>query len=106
VSNQQPQIFVSCQRTDEAFARQVREHLASAGLHPGEVELLDDDVRGVPVRIATELAASAGAGEVLVSNTVRDLVAGLGLRFAELGARSCAVLPNDWRCMRPINRSR
>jgi hypothetical protein len=69
----------------------------SCGLHTGEVELLDDEVRGVPVRIAAELALSAGPGEVLVSNTVRDLVAGSGLRFEERGARAFAGLPDEWR---------
>jgi pimeloyl-ACP methyl ester carboxylesterase len=55
------------------------------GLHTGEVELGEDDVRGIAVHIAARVAALAGSGEVLVSRTVRDLVAGSGIRFVERG---------------------
>jgi pimeloyl-ACP methyl ester carboxylesterase/class 3 adenylate cyclase len=58
------------------------------GLHTGEVELGEDDVRGIAVHIAARVAALAGAGEVLVSRTVRDLVAGSGIRFIERGRHS------------------
>jgi class 3 adenylate cyclase len=58
------------------------------GLHTGEVELGEDDVRGIAVHIAARVAALAGAGEVLVSRTVRDLVAGSGIRFIERGRQS------------------
>jgi pimeloyl-ACP methyl ester carboxylesterase len=58
------------------------------GLHTGEVELAEDDVRGIAVHIAARVAALAGAGEVLVSRTVRDLVAGSGIRFVERGRHS------------------
>jgi class 3 adenylate cyclase len=55
------------------------------GLHTGECELIGDDVGGIAVHIAARLAAAAEADEVLVSSTVRDLVAGSGLRFADRG---------------------
>jgi class 3 adenylate cyclase len=55
------------------------------GLHTGEVELADGDVRGIAVHVAARVAALAGPGEVLVSRTVKDLVAGSGMRFAERG---------------------
>jgi pimeloyl-ACP methyl ester carboxylesterase/class 3 adenylate cyclase len=58
------------------------------GLHTGEVELSEDDVRGIAVHIAARVAALAGAGEVLVSRTVRDLVAGSGIQFIERGRHS------------------
>jgi class 3 adenylate cyclase len=56
-----------------------------AGLHTGEVEYSDDDVRGIAVHLAARVSALASPGEVLVSRTVRDLVAGSGLRFLERG---------------------
>lgn len=68
-----------------------------AGLHTGECELLPDDVGGIAVHIGARVAASAGAREVLVSSTVRDLVAGSGLRFADRGTHTLHGLPGEWR---------
>jgi class 3 adenylate cyclase len=59
-----------------------------SGLHAGEVELKRDDVAGIAVHIAARVAAEAEAGETVVSSTVRDLVAGSGLRFQDRGIRS------------------
>jgi class 3 adenylate cyclase len=56
-----------------------------AGVHTGEIEVKPDDVSGIAVHIAARICALAGAGEVLVSNTVRDLVAGANLRFGDHG---------------------
>jgi len=56
-----------------------------AGLHTGEVELRDADIGGIAVHIGQRVSALAGPGEVLVSRTVTDLVAGSGLRFEERG---------------------
>jgi len=55
------------------------------GLHTGEIEVSEDDVRGIAVHIAARVAALAGPSEVLVSRTVRDLVAGSGIQFVERG---------------------
>lgn len=60
------------------------------GLHTGEVELSEHDVHGIAVHIASRVAEQAGAGEVYVSRTVRDLVAGSGIRFRGLGPHSLA----------------
>jgi pimeloyl-ACP methyl ester carboxylesterase len=57
-----------------------------AGLHTGEVELMDSDVGGIAVHVASRIAHRAAANQILTSNTVKDLVAGSGLRFTELGA--------------------
>jgi class 3 adenylate cyclase/pimeloyl-ACP methyl ester carboxylesterase len=57
-----------------------------SGLHTGEIELTADDVAGIAVHLAARVAEKADAGEVLVSNTVRDLVAGSGLRFGDRGS--------------------
>src|SRR5580704_9295245 len=67
------------------------------GLHTGECELIGDDVGGIAVHIAARVAASAEPDEVLVSSTVRDLVAGSGLRFADRGAHSLRGVPGEWR---------
>jgi class 3 adenylate cyclase len=67
-----------------------------AGLHTGEVELLDDKVSGLAVHIGARVAAAAGPGEVLVSSTVRDLVAGSGLRFQDRGAHALRGVPGEW----------
>jgi class 3 adenylate cyclase len=68
-----------------------------AGLHTGECELLDDKVAGIAVSIGARVAARAGPGEVLVSNTVKDLVAGSGIRFADRGTAELKGVPGEWR---------
>ena len=68
-----------------------------AGLHTGECELDGNDVRGIAVHIGARVASMAGPGEVLVSSTVKDLVAGSGIRFAERGVRSLKGVPSEWR---------
>lgn len=59
-----------------------------SGLHTGEIEIADNDVQGIAVHIASRVSALAGAGDVLVSRTVKDLTAGSGLRFNERGRHS------------------
>lgn len=68
-----------------------------AGLHTGECEMLGDKVTGIAVNIGARIAARASAGEVLVSSTVKDLVAGSGLRFEERGVQSLKGVPGEWR---------
>ncbi|MBD0329089.1 MAG: adenylate/guanylate cyclase domain-containing protein [Thermoleophilia bacterium] len=67
------------------------------GLHTGECELIADKVGGLAVHIGARIAALAGPGEVLVSATVRDLVAGSGLSFADRGAVELKGVPGQWR---------
>jgi class 3 adenylate cyclase len=66
-----------------------------AGLHTGEIELKPNDVAGIAVHIAARVAAEAKAGETVVSSTVRDLVAGSGLRFEDRGLHSLRGLPEQ-----------
>ena len=66
-----------------------------SGLHTGEIELKLDDVAGIAVHIAARVAAEAEAGETVVSSTVRDLVAGSGLRFEDRGIRALKGLPEE-----------
>jgi pimeloyl-ACP methyl ester carboxylesterase len=68
-----------------------------AGIHTGEVELIGDDVGGMAVNIGARIGALAGAGEVLVSSTVRELVVGSGLEFAERGVETLKGAPGEWR---------
>ena len=68
-----------------------------AGLHTGEVEVADGKVAGIAVNIGARVAALAEGGEVLVSSTVRDLVAGSGLEFAERGSAELKGVPGEWR---------
>jgi class 3 adenylate cyclase len=68
-----------------------------AGLHTGECELANGKVRGIAVHTGARVAALAGPGEVLVSSTVRDLVAGSGIAFEERGEHELKGVPGTWR---------
>jgi pimeloyl-ACP methyl ester carboxylesterase len=68
-----------------------------AGLHTGECEVLGDKLAGIAVHTGARVAAMAAAGEVLVSSTVKDLVAGSGLEFADRGTHELKGIPGDWR---------
>jgi class 3 adenylate cyclase len=68
-----------------------------AGLHTGECELHDGKITGVAVNIGARVAAAAGPAEVLVSGTVKDLVAGSGIEFKERGVHELKGIPGQWR---------
>jgi class 3 adenylate cyclase len=68
-----------------------------AGVHTGEVELMGDDLGGIAVHTGARVAAEAGPGEVLVSSTVRDLVAGSGIAFEDRGVHALKGVPGEWR---------
>jgi class 3 adenylate cyclase len=67
------------------------------GLHAGECEVLDGKVAGIAVAIGARVSARAGAGEVLVSQTVKDLVAGSGIAFEDRGLAELKGVPGRWR---------
>ncbi len=67
-----------------------------SGLHTGEIELIGDDVGGIAVHIGARVGASAGAGEVLVSGTVKDLVVGSGIVFEDRGETELKGVPGRW----------
>jgi class 3 adenylate cyclase/alpha-beta hydrolase superfamily lysophospholipase len=67
-----------------------------AGLHTGEIELRGDDIGGISAHIGARVAALAGPREVLVSRTVRDLVAGSGLTFSDRGEHQLKGVPDRW----------
>ena len=68
-----------------------------AGLHTGECELAGSKVRGIAVHTGARIVAAAGAQEILVSGTVRDLVAGSGIAFDDRGSHVLKGVPGDWR---------
>jgi pimeloyl-ACP methyl ester carboxylesterase len=68
-----------------------------AGLHTGEVEILGDKFAGVAVHTGARVAGEAGPGEVLVSSTVKDLVAGSGIEFEDRGTHQLKGVPGEWR---------
>jgi class 3 adenylate cyclase len=86
-----------------ACARAIRESVRSlgleirAGLHTGECERLDGKLGGIAVPTGARIAAIAEPGEVLVSSTVRDLVAGSGIEFADRGTHELKGVPGEWR---------
>jgi class 3 adenylate cyclase len=68
-----------------------------SGLHTGECELVDGKISGIAVHTGARVAAHAGSGEVLVSSTVKDLVAGSGLEFEDRGVHELKGIPGEWR---------
>ena len=68
-----------------------------SGVHTGECEVMGPKLGGIAVHIGARVAALAAPGEVLVSSTVKDLVAGSGLRFRERGGHELKGVPGEWR---------
>jgi len=67
------------------------------GLHTGECELVDGKIAGIAVNVGSRVASQAAPGEVLVSSTVKDLVAGSGIEFEERGEHELKGVPGTWR---------
>jgi class 3 adenylate cyclase len=67
-----------------------------AGLHTGECEVVNGNLRGIAVVIGARVAALAGAGEILLSSTVKDLVAGAGFEFEDHGTHELKGVPGAW----------
>jgi class 3 adenylate cyclase len=84
-------------------ARSIREDLRGlglevrAGIHTGECEVADGKVAGVAVHVGARIVDRAGPGEVLVSGTVKDLVAGSGIAFEDRGTHALKGVPGEWR---------
>lgn len=70
-----------------------------AGIHTGECELLDADIAGLAVHIAARILGQAGAGEIIVSRTVRDLVVGSGTSFQDRGSVELRGVPGSWQLL-------
>jgi class 3 adenylate cyclase len=71
-----------------------------AGVHTGECEMVETGLAGIAVHIAARVGTSAGPGEVVVSSTVKDLVAGTGISFHDLGEHALKGVPEPWRLYR------
>jgi class 3 adenylate cyclase len=74
-----------------------------AGLHAGEVELRDGDVGGIAVHIAARVMATAGAGEIVVSRTVRDLVVGSDIALDDRGTQPLKGMEGRWQLFAVVN---
>jgi class 3 adenylate cyclase len=73
-----------------------------AGVHTGECELIDGKPGGIAVTTGSRISALAGASEVLVSQTVKDLVAGSGLSFEDAGEHELKGVPDRWHLYRVV----
>ena len=91
-----PARAIRCAQTIVAGARPLGVEVR-AGLHTGECEVIGDKVRGIAVHIGARVAGLAKPSEILVSNTVKDLVAGSGLHFEEHGVETLKGVPGEWR---------
>jgi len=89
---------IQCARTIAESARRVGLDVR-AGLHTGECELRGDDLAGIAVHIGARVAGLAGPGEVLVTSTVRDLVQGSGIEFADRGRHALKGIPGEWQVL-------
>ncbi len=92
-----PARAIRCAAALRDAARDSFELEIRCGLHTGEIELVGDDVAGIAVHIASRIEGVAVPGEVLVSSTVRDLVAGSGIAFEERGETELRGVPERWR---------
>ena len=79
-------------RSSETLGIKVR-----AGLHTGECEIMGDDIGGIAVHIASRVSSHARARELVVSRTVKDLVAGAGIEFSERGTHTLKGVPDNWQ---------
>jgi class 3 adenylate cyclase len=91
-----PRRAIECARAAGNAVRSIGLEIR-AGVHTGEIELSGGDVQGIAVHIGARIAAIAGAGEVLVSSTVKDLVEGSGLDFESRGTHELKGVPGEWR---------
>jgi pimeloyl-ACP methyl ester carboxylesterase/class 3 adenylate cyclase len=91
-----PARAIRCARAISDGVRELGLHIR-AGLHTGECEITDGNMTGIAVHIGARVAAEAQPDEVVVSSTVRDLVAGSGLKFHDRGYAQLKGLPGEWR---------
>ena len=91
-----PARAISCARAIAEAVRPLGIEIR-AGLHTGECEVMNGDVGGIAVHTGARVSAEAGPNEVLVSSTVKDLVAGSGIEFEDRGSRELRGVPGEWR---------
>jgi pimeloyl-ACP methyl ester carboxylesterase/class 3 adenylate cyclase len=98
-----PARAISCAISIVAGARQLGIMLR-VGVHSGEIEVRDGDIGGIAVHIASRVADAAEPGEVFVSRTVTELVAGSGIAFADRGVHSLRGVPGQWQLLAVVQR--
>jgi class 3 adenylate cyclase len=91
-----PRRAIECARAADQAIRSIGLEIR-AGVHTGELELSGGDVQGIGVHIGARIAALANGGEVLVSGTVKDILAGSGIRFEDRGEHHLKGVPGTWR---------
>ena len=91
-----PTSAIKCARAMLGSVREIGVDLR-IGLHTGECDVVGDKLRGIAVHIGARVASNAGAGEILVSQTVKDLVAGSGIEFQDRGSHELKGVPGEWR---------
>ena len=96
-----PARAVRCAKAIQTSLREARPR-GAGGVHTGEVELVGDGVQGLAVHVGARVGALAGPSEVLVSSTVKDLVAGSGLSFEDAGEHELKGVPDRWRLYRVV----
>ena len=96
-----PRLAIECARAASesiaAIGLEIR-----AGIHTGEIELADGDIQGLAVHLGARIAALAGPRQVFVSSTVKDLVVGSGLEFADRGEHELRGVPGTWRVFEAV----
>ena len=73
------------------------------GIHTGECERVGNKIAGLAVNVGARVSAAAAPGEVLVSGTVKDLVAGSGIEFEDRGVHELKGVPGEWRLYSVVN---
>jgi len=91
-----PARAIRCATAISEYASRLGAHMR-AGLHTGECDMVDGKVGGIAAEIGAQVAKKAAPDEVLVSGTVKDLVAGSGIRFVERGAHRLEGVPGEWQ---------
>jgi len=97
-----PARAVRCAAAIRAAVRQLGLDIR-AGVHTGEVETSEEGVTGLAVHIGARVMGLAGAGEILATSTVKDLVAGSGIEFEDRGVRAFKGVPTEWRVFVVVN---
>jgi class 3 adenylate cyclase len=77
-----------------------------AGIHTGEVEIAGDDIRGIAVHITSRVASLGGTDDIVVSRTIKDIVAGSGIKFEDFGTHVLKGVPDDWQLYRVADLAR
>jgi class 3 adenylate cyclase len=77
-----------------------------AGIHTGEVEIAGDDIRGIAVHITSRVASLGGTDDIVVSRTIKDIVAGSGIKFEDFGVHVLKGVPDDWQLYRVADLAR